>query len=80
MFNTYTHIDYFEFILDEASTVSIRYDSLKQMKDFPDQIAQEIYHFVNDIAIPGTKYIVLFDIYKKFGRVRVRMTKAAPLV
>jgi len=77
----FAYVTEFSYTVDANETIAIAKPELEKMMDCPDEIAQEIYHFINDIAVKGTEYAVYVDIYKnKFGRVRITNRTVYPLV
>lgn len=71
MFNTFRYVTEFSYIVNKEKTIVIHNAELQKLADYP-QIAEEILHFVSDIAVDGTDYTVYVDVEKnKFGFVRI---------
>lgn len=80
MFNTFAYVTDFEYDVEADGTIRIGNSDLEKLVDFP-ALAQEIYHFVSDVAVRGTEYHIYLDVEKtKFGRVRVNTRTVCPQV
>jgi hypothetical protein len=78
MFN-YTHVTDFEYSVETNGDISVPNEHVEKLVEFP-ALAEEIYHFVSDIAVSGTAYRVYLEIVRNVIRVKVDNRTVFPQV